>query len=197
MRSLSGLWRTLRLAAVLLLLIPACSHVKTTMKEQFQESLQGAPSKLDASPETSGLLLVDAEVVHKGLLFGQTRFGTTGAWIEGAAGKHIYAGSFGRGLVVFQGLEPGSYRLIKLNGSSGRSWIGAQMPPDSQLVAVLLAGTPTYLGRLTVTSKGFKNFALDWKREAAAERAAWQRLRREYRETPWAASIDARLQALQ
>src|SRR3989442_4012558 len=87
------------------------------LKERFQSFGGSSPRHLDSSPDTAGLLIVDAPMRHKGSL----SFGIGGSIsLDGAVVVRadtelaIQEGS-AKDLVVFQ-LRPATYRMVAVPG---------------------------------------------------------------------------------
>src|SRR2546425_4377915 len=124
------------------------------LKEGFQSFGGSSPSHLDSSPDTAGLLIVDAPMRHKGSL----SFGIGGSIsLDGAVVVRadtelaIQEGSV-KDLVLFQ-LRPATYRMVAVRGSfrSGNFEHHLVAPVDSVVGPIhVAAGQIVYVGRLTV-----------------------------------------------
>lgn len=103
------------------------------------------------------------------------------------------------GLIVFSGLQPGPYRLAMISAigmSGGTTWpLQVQLPPDIKELAVeVTAGTPIYLGTVTVIDrqKAFKSpvppsSTFDANPALAPE--AWKAFLAKHGQTAWAARV--------
>jgi len=160
------------------------------------ETVPGAPKTLDASPEETGILLVHAELRGKNIIQ-KYSYELMAASVIGLEdpGTIIRVRPFSDNLVVFQGLEPGQYTLVRLSGSrnTGNGWEHAQVPlaPEPSLSVTVEAGEITYLGKLTCWTG--KDQRTEWDNGPDSEKAAWRALSDKYGDSPWGSRIAAHL----
>ncbi len=175
------------------------------LKEGFQSFGGSSPRHLDSSPDTAGLLIVDAPMRHKGSL----SFGIGGSIsLDGAVVVRadtelaIQEGSV-KDLVLFQ-LRPATYRMVAVRGSfrSGNFEHHLVAPVDSVIGPIhVAAGQIIYVGRLTVTGHsaiGRRGFAYtyEWDRDPAREAEALSVVADRYKDSPWIHAVQRRLTAL-
>lgn len=155
---------------------------------------------LDANVGQTGLLLVDA-VGKKAL----NTLHLTGAAIEAAdaPGTLILAGSFrsggvfsqSRGVVLFDGLAPGRYRLVKVKVENANQWESVLLPDEADYAVDIEAGSVAYVGQIEVrhpmgTTR--RDFTINHNPDR--EKAAWQMVLERYGESAWSQPIAQRLE---
>ena len=167
------------------------------------KAAQRAPQDALGSPEGTGLLIVEVgfDRARSARLFGGGADDVRGylQWLGDA--PRVFEAVESKDLIVFSGLSPGPYRLAGISAtmkSGNLSWpLQAQMPQDDARYSVdVKAGTPVYLGKVTVA---------DQQRLFSAGRAAppaatiehnpklageaWKRFLGAHGKTAWAARV--------
>ena len=189
---------------VLLVMIIGCAATKA-WKENVDASMANAPSKLDAFPDTSGLLILDVTLAHKGSLSwgAKEKYDITGATIvrEGRENHLIHTGAT-QDIPIFQGLEPGIYRVVSVRGHGGQTSGDFPISSSESFPIEVKAHEPTYFGHLEgmastkVFQRGAK-FSYELKREIESEITAWEKVLKKYPNSAWSPLIVDKISKLQ
>lgn len=184
-----------RLAAILFaspILVSAC----TTLARMSAPSLEG-------SPETTGVVVVQADVTVHDMLFGlKSGAAPVGGVIASVDGtKHVVHGKSTSDLVVFSNLPPGRWQLVMIEAdwqSGNATWrkeFGVPIENIDAFTFDVRAGEPVYLGAKIEEDPRSDAHRLRFDRhdEPAAERKAWQWLDEVYEKSAWAPVFRAKL----
>lgn len=188
---------------VLVLALQGCAATGGMMSE-LEGRFVTAPSDLSASPATTGLLIVDASLKHQGSLsFGMEE--TAGLFSAtlvkvGEEERPIHGGATEQ-VVVFQGLVPGTYRLVSLRGWTGQRGFTYGIDPSVVPPISIASGKATYIGHLIV--KGTSRFGqlgltneYQWDRDPNRQVLALRRVRESYPKSPWAPLLNQQIQSI-
>jgi hypothetical protein len=155
------------------------------------------------SPEGTGLVIVEVgfERARTARLFGGGGDDVRGylQWLGDT--PRVIEAAESKDLLVFSGLPPGPYRLAGISAtmkSGNVSWpLQAQMPPDDAHYSVdVKAGTPVYLGKVTVADQqrlfsvgraAPPTATIEHNPKLAGE--AWKRFLSAHGKTAWAARV--------
>lgn len=172
------------------------------LQSSFRESTTtySPPANLNADPQSTGLLLVDA-ITRKPL----NEMPLSGAVITEVnnPGKTIQAGSFQTGgflsplsgIVVFSDLAPGTYRIVKIRTQNINMWETIELPNNDEYLIKVSAGTPAYFGRIEVKHPfGTTKREVTLKHDKSREGESWKMVVSKYGESPWAEPINRRIE---
>jgi hypothetical protein len=168
----------------------------STLKEQFQQP----PSRLDADPNHTGLVVLDFGLGREGYLPEIVH----GAHLLAAAdGKDLYAPrlevafeSFG---VLFHGLAPGRYRVTQVLGvreAGNARQVASWAVADTSLEFEVRPGELSYVGPFWATPQG-RSASISWWPRPGRERTVWRAVARKYPTSPWGPVIRRRVEALE
>lgn len=168
-------------------------------------TLRSGPRRLDASPDTAGLLVIYAPMRHKGSLSLGIGGGIDMDWavVTPADTTLPIRQSSVKDLIVFQ-LPPGTYRVVAVSGSFrvGNFYHHLLAPLDSVVGPITVTARQiTYVGRLTVTghSRAFHadyTYTYEWDRDPAREVEALTIIQNRFKDSPWLPVVQRRLAAL-
>ena len=153
-------WNKLHPATLLIcltaVLLSGCG-ITEKIKSNYQVTIESyyAPDDLNADTQSTGLLLVDGvseKALNTMLLSGVAIVNTN------KPEKIIFFGSFKTGsflsqisgVVVIPNLQPGKYRIIKINTWSANMWETIFMPNTKEYEIEISAGKPVYFGQIKV-----------------------------------------------
>jgi hypothetical protein len=212
----SIIFRSLVVAALAAILPPTilgCSAVSSaynTTKELYEkgsdnmEPYTPAPRELDAPPEETGLLLVYAEV-HGKDLWSTKKFELDAVRIEITERPEqvITVSDFSEDMVVFQGLEPGTYTVYsvlvtEMTGDGGSLSWEIVLPAMPGNTVTIEAGVPRYVGKIEY--KDDKRTGERWVEsidpDIEIEIKAWEKLRNKFQHSAWTPYIEHQLRAV-
>ena len=182
------------------LLLNGCGFTEK-IKRNYQVTIESyyAPDELNADPKGTGLLLVDALSEKKG-----NSMALSGVAIVNTNNpdKIIYSGSFKTGnflsplsgVVVIQNLQPGKYRIVKINTWSENMWETIFMPDSREYEMEIAAGKPVYFGRIKVRpAPGSANSEIYVDYNKNRETEAWNLVVGKYNTSPWVKAINAHI----
>lgn len=185
------------LAAILL---HGCGFTER-IKSNYQVTIESyyAPDDLNADTQNTGLLLVDG-VSEKAL----DTMALSGVAIVNTnkPKKIIFSGSFKpgnflsqiSGVVVFQNLQPGKYRIIKINTWNANKWETIFMPDTKEYEIEINAGKPVYFGQVNVRQQtGSTDIDMYINYDKNRETEAWRMVVDKYKESPWVKKINAHI----
>jgi hypothetical protein len=158
-----------------------------------------APDDLNSDTQSTGLLLVDG-VSEKAL----NTMTLSGVAIVNTnkPDKIIFSGSFKpgsflsqiSGVVVIQNLQPGKYRIIKINTWSANMWETIFMPNSKEYEIEIGAGKPVYFGQIKVREPtGSADIELNINYDKNRETEAWKLVVDKYNTSPWVKKINAHI----
>ncbi|MGC2049135.1 MAG: hypothetical protein WA635_11065 [Gallionella sp.] len=169
------------------------------IKSNYQVTIESyyAPDDLNADTQNTGLLLVDA-VSEKSL----NTMSLSGVAIVNTnkPKKIIFSGSFKAGsflsqisgVVVIPNLQPGKYRIIKINTWSANMWETIFMPDTREYEIEISAGKPVYFGQIKVRQPaGSTDIELNIIYDKNRETEAWKMVVDKYNVSPWVKKINA------
>ena len=193
---------TLCIAAVLSL-IHGCA-VTEQMQRNFQEASEAyyAPEQLNGDPQETGLLLIDA--VTEKLFNTMPLSGVAISNIDTPA-TPILVGSFKKGgilsqlsgVVVVPNLQPGTYRIIKINTQNANMWEAFPLPANKPFEVQVRRGQLSYLGQIHVKHPvGTTNREVSILHDKRREAEAWSMVVDKYGGSPWSDAITARIKEL-
>lgn len=187
----------------------------TAMKENaanYRLQTGVLPSKLVASPEEKGLLIIGCDLKITGR---SDKIDIRSARISiikiDSPLKPIMGARFSEKLNLYHGLKPGKYRLYSIRGSKSNYQYKCTFPPEPDFMFEIEAGVPKYIGHvsavvprlekmklLQITQK--YEFVIEWDKDTQLEIEAWEKVQRSYKtrwnETAWNALIDTRIKSL-
>jgi len=167
---------------------PACAALAeaTALNAETTGSYPDPSESIDSSPQTTGLLVVDAAIASYEL---------DGVLLERLADhERIRVAAFEeeelREAALFVGLEPGNYRVAGFRGrnSGGTYFVRASDAP--MYAVIVVAGKPTYLGRFEAYAEGGQ-LVVSQMRRAGREPALWKAVARKYSGSSWAGLLPA------
>jgi len=180
------------------ILLNGCG-ITEKIKSNYQVTIESyyAPDDLNSDTQSTGLLLVDG-VSEKAL----NTMTLSGVAIVNTnkPGKIIFSGSFKpgsflsqiSGVVVIQNLQPGKYRIIKINTWSANMWETIFMPNTREYEIEISAGKPVYFGQIKVRQPtGSTDIELNINYDKNRETEAWKMVVDKYDASPWVKKINA------
>lgn len=201
---MTGISRSLRgLVAGVGVVLAACG-APGYVQQSVQESTRTytAPADLDADPQTTGLLLVDA-VTTKALntmpLAGVVIAAVDDASNEIAVGSFKTGGMLGQlsDVVVVPGLQPARYRIVRLRTANVNMWETLDLPATPEFEVEIGPGRPVYLGQIQVKHPfGSTAREIRVRYDPAREAASWKRVLDRFAASPWAPLIDTHATSL-
>ena len=177
--------------------------------ERFEQNYQEAtavypePVDLDAAPQNTGLLLIDA-VTKKALntmpLSGVAIANLDDPETEITAGSFRSGGFLGQmsGVVVIPGLKPGPYRITRLRTQNANFWESLNMPETADFIIEVRANSPTYFGQVQIVhpvGTTDREIKIDYRKKREVE--AWRKVSDRYAGSPWIANIAEHTRNLQ
>lgn len=191
--------------------LAGCSQMKEFAQDVYDstEEYPPAPRNLDAPPESTGLLLVYAEILEKGLLWDHDVDLDAVSIIRVDEPEHpIVVSDFSYRLVVFHGLVPGMYLINSLIGSKEEKndagdtetiYIEKNISDLPDAAVKIEAGAAVYLGKLTYMNDSYLGQKWILSVDRAAEHAlhAWEVLLDSYQESPWTPLIEEEIRRVQ
>jgi hypothetical protein len=187
----------------LLVLLNGCA-VTEQIKQNYQEASESyyVPEQLNGSPQDTGILLVDA-VTEKTL----NTMPLSGVAIANLREpeKAIVFGSFKKGgflsqqsnVVVIPNLQPGTYKIVKINTQNVNMWETVYMPTTKEFEVEINAGKPTYFGQIQVKhpfGSTDRKIAVRYDKNREAE--SWKMVGDKYSDSPWVAVINTHIKEL-
>jgi hypothetical protein len=182
------------------ILLNGCG-VTEKIKSNYQVTIESyyAPDDLNADTQSTGLLLVDGVSV-KAL----DTMSLSGVAIVNTNNtkKIIFSGSFKpgsflsqiSGVVVIQNLQPGKYRIIKINTWNANRWETIFMPDTKEYEIEINAGKPVYFGQINVRQQvGSADIELNINYDKNRETEAWRMVVDKYKASPWVKKINAHI----
>ena len=197
-------WNKLHPATLLIcltaVLLSGCG-ITEKIKSNYQVTIESyyAPDDLNADTQSTGLLLVDGvseKALNTMLLSGVTIVNTN------KPEKIIFSGSFKTGsffsqisgVVVIPNLQPGKYRIIKINTWSANMWETIFMPNTKEYEIEISAGKPVYFGQIKVHQpNGSTHIELYINYDKNRETEAWRMVVDKYNVSPWVKKINAHI----
>ncbi len=183
------------ISSVLLLSLSTIAYGQwTELEREIEMVYPKLPKKLDTDPAVSSLLLVDIDL--KGIIRLNAVDGV--ALVTGGdSGEVIRAATMKDGLVMFHGLEPGTYSLRFIKLSTGIATVVLEKPPAVLIDVTVKRGDVSYLGTVVVTKKfGPKPPEFQFIYDVGREGEAWQTFKEKYTDSLWTALADRRILAL-
>jgi hypothetical protein len=191
------LYRALLAATTALLY--GCGGLAEHMERYFEEAsvAYNPPEQLNGSPQDTGILLVDA--LSTRIL--SNRMGLTGVAIANLKEpeKPIVFGSISSGflspptgVVVIPNLQPGTYKIIKIETANVNYRELLYMPNTKDFEVEIYAGRPTYFGQIQVKRDGSISIQYDKTREAES----WGKVVDKYSDSPWVTVINTHVKEL-
>jgi len=182
------------------LLLNGCS-VTERIKSGYQLTIESyyAPDDLNADTRSTGLLLVDGVSEKKSISMSLSGVAIVNAKYPE---KIIYSGSFKTGnflsplsgVVVIPNLQPGKYRIIKINTWNESMWETIFMPDTREYEMEIVAGRPVYFGRIRVRQPaGSANSEIYIDYDKYRETEAWNMVMGKYNTSPWVKTINAHI----
>jgi hypothetical protein len=170
------------------------------MQDNYRESMQTypVPDRLAGKPADSGLLLIHA--VSKKALNTLPLSGVAIAPVEDATAM-ILAGSFKSGgllsqpsgVVVFDALSPGRYRVVRIRTENVNMWETVELPSDADYEFERRPGSLVYLGQIEVRHPvGTATRTFTFNRNADREAAAWKMVLNRYPDSDWTSALGER-----
>lgn len=161
-----------------------------------------APS-LKSSPETSGLVVVEADITVIAAILGiKSSADPAGGLVVRVDGTHqSVEGGASSGYVIFPDVPPGRWQLVMIEGEwqsgSGSTWIEYGVPLESADAFTLdvRAGEPVYVAATIEDDRhiGGKGVSYHRRTDAAAEQKAWKWMSDIYDKSSWAPVFRAKL----
>ena len=183
------------ISSVLLLSLSTIAYGQwTELDRELEMTYPKVPKKLDTDTTVSSLLLVDIDL--EGII---KLNGIDGVALVtgGDGGEVIRAATMKGGLVMFHGLEPGTYSLRFIRLSTGIATTVLEKPPAMSIDVTVERGGVGYLGTIVVTKKfGPKPPEFQMIYDAGREGEAWQTFKEKYKGSPWTVLADGRILAL-
>ncbi len=194
---------SLILSSILIIsIVTGCSFFES-METDRQFTIAGTPDLQDSSPDTTGLLIIDAVLTYEGSLsWGaeQTFDISRVAIIDEASRNDLIITKTIDEIGVFNGLREGTYRVVIIRGSSGSQEATITIPREIGGSIEVKEGELTYFGQLVIKSSqeifSSVNTDYEWKIDANIEIAAWEKVQDEYPESPWMPIIKERINYL-
>lgn len=202
---------TVLLPFFLLFVLASCSQIKEIAQDAYDasEEYPPAPRNLDASPDETGLLLVYAEMLEKGLLWDHDvdLDAVSIVRVEDPE-KPIIVSDFSYRLVVFHDLDPGIYLINSLIGSKDEEndageketiYIEKKISDLPDASVKIEAGAAVYVGKLTYMNDSYfrQKWVMSIDRAAEHELHAWEELHSKYKDSPWTPLIQAKIDQFQ
>jgi hypothetical protein len=182
------------------ILLNGCG-ITEKIKSNYQVTIESyfAPDDLNSDTQSTGLLLVDG-VSEKAL----NTMTLSGVAIVNTnkPDKIIFSGSFKpgsflsqiSGVVVIQNLQPGKYRIIKINTWSANMWETIFMPDTKEYEIEIGSGKPVYFGQIKVRQPtGSTDIELNINYDKNRETEAWKMVVDKYNTSPWVKKINAHI----
>jgi hypothetical protein len=197
-------WNKLHPATLLIcltaVLLSGCG-ITEKIKSNYQVTIESyyAPDDLNADTQSTGLLLVDGvseKALNTMLLSGVAIVNTN------KPEKIIFFGSFKTGsflsqisgVVVIPNLQPGKYRIIKINTWSANMWETIFLPNTKEYEIEISAGKPVYFGQIKVHQpNGSTDIELYINYDKNRETEAWRMVVDKYNVSPWVKKINAHI----
>jgi hypothetical protein len=188
------------LICITVTLLNGCSVAKK-IQSNFQVTIESyyAPDNLNADTQSTGLLLVDA--VSEKALNTMLLSGVAIANINDPE-KIIYSGSFKAGsflsqisgVVVIPNLQPGKYKIIKINTWNANMWETIFLPDTREYEIEISAGNPVYFGQIKVRQQiGSTDIDINVNYDKKRETEAWMMVVDKYDVSPWVNKINAHI----
>ena len=172
-------------------IVTGCAVVKN-FQTDWEFNNARAPDLQDSSPDTTGLLIIDAILTYEGSLsWGseQTFDIRRVAIIDEASRNDLIITKTIDEIGVFNGLREGTYRVVIIRGSSSSQEATITIPREIGGSIEVKEGELTYFGQLVIKSSQeiFSSVDTDyeWKIDANIEIAAWEKVQDEYPDSPW------------
>jgi hypothetical protein len=188
------------LICIAVTLLNGCG-ITEKIKSNFKVTIESyyAPDDLNADTQSTGLLLVDA-VSEKAL----KTLSLSGVAIANTNNPEdiIYTGSFKSGsflsqicgVVVIPNLQPGIYRIIKINTWNENMWETIILPDSKEYEIEISAGNPVYFGQIKVRQPtGSSDIEININYEKNRETKAWMMVVDKYDVSPWVKKIKAHI----
>ena len=162
------------------------------------------PLKLDSSTNETGLVLFHGELRGKNILqVLHYRLNWASVVSLKTPEDPIKRLSFSKGLVVFDGLPPGTYSLVQVSGyiqiGMGTQYITLPVPPIPVNMFEVRAGEPIYFGKIIYRDQ--KRFGSEWVREVddnpSLEIKAWQKVIDACKDSLWIPLIQKRMRTVE
>ncbi len=197
-------WNKLHPATLLIcltaVLLSGCG-ITEKIKSNYQVTIESyyAPDDLNADTQSTGLLLVDGvseKALNTMLLSGVAIVNTN------KPEKIIFSGTFKTGsflsqisgVVVIPNLQPGKYRIIKINTWSANMWETIFLPNTKEYEIKISAGKPVYFGQIKVQQpNGSTDIELYINYDKNRETEAWRMVVDKYNVSPWVKKINAHI----
>lgn len=168
----------------------ACSALTQAhaMVQETTGSYPKPPKALEASPDATGVLLVDASIASYEL---------DGVLLEHLASSHrqFRAASFEepdlKELALFSGLEPGAYRVAGFRGRNSGGTYFVKTSNSPMYNVTIEVGKASYLGRFEAEFAGGTQITVVQMARAGRQTAAWSALLRKYPGSSWAPLIQS------
>jgi hypothetical protein len=175
------------------------------LQERIDARGEPTPRRLDSTPETTGLLVIDVHLRVRDILGLETHVRVDEGTIRRTDTREpIRQGSLRMKLVLLQ-LPPGNYELASVRGMHSIVtpqqvfWQTVEpfLPSEVGPIAVA-AGQITYVGKLTATRYGARglSYAYQWDRDPAREAEALAMVEKEYGDSLWIPILRNRLDSL-
>lgn len=187
------------------LILNGCA-VGNQLKQNFQEAIEFYPQieSLNSDAQHTGLLLVDA-VKNKVLSLSTLSLSGVAIVSVNNPEKMILSGSFKTGgflsqnsdVVVFSGLQPGGYKIVKINIMWNLMWETLYMPAAKEFEIEIGAGKATYLGQINVEHPMFSTdriIKITYNKERELE--SWKMVNEKFHNSTWTEIINAKIQSL-
>jgi hypothetical protein len=203
------LHRILLLISVLVLL-NACAffeQVNRNIEQTHQERMESydVPEQLNGNPQNTGILLVDAimENAFNNLYLSGVAIANTTNTRE--PGKPILLGSFKKGgflsqlshVVVVPNLQPGIYKIVKVQTDNQKAWETTYMPITKEFEVAIYAGDPTYFGQINIRAPfGSADRIISIKYDKKREADSWKMVMEKYSDSPWVTVINTHIKEL-
>ena len=160
-----------------------------------------APS-LSGSPDSSALVIVEAEAIMYGMLGIKSSQQVEGGVLLSIDGSKRIDGGAVAGLIIFSNVPAGEYNLARVQttwNAGNMTWQHTyNVPPDKALSFVISVrvGEPKYLGIVTVEEvrkTDQRGVIFDLKQSKESEISAWEKFIELYQGSSWSADAQKRL----
>jgi hypothetical protein len=192
--------QTIILVCITVILLNSCGFAEK-IKSNIHATIESyyAPDDLNADTQSTGLLLVDAvseKSPNKMLLSGVAIAKTDNP------DDIIYSGSFKTGgslnqlsgVVVIPILQPGNYKIIKINTWNMNMWETILLPSTKEYQVEISAGNPVYFGQIKVRQlTGSTDIDISVNYDKKRETEAWMMVEDKYVASPWVKKINAHI----
>lgn len=160
----------------------------------------GCTPTLIGSPENSGLILVEGEIIaltthsiHIAIF--QIRNPVERTWEPISPNKGKQFGKY----ILFDNLKPGDYRLRRVRSHVREGGWGTVSINFRRITKYINAGQPVYIGKIIMNMKDMNTPRENKDKlfyDDRNEIAAWEYFLKEYKDSPWTVPVQERLRKI-